>query len=379
MQQISKLIIALSLIAMPVLALEPIMSEMPAPRLELLDQVEVPSGARLGDTCIGGLSGLTYDAEGDRFYAVADARREARFFRLRIAIITDAAGRSKLGDVAFEQAVRLKTREGMPYADDVVDPEGIAWLGDGTLWISSEGVAKRDIAPFVDRVEVSSGAWLGTASLPLDYIPRHDGERQIRGVRNNLGFEALALSPDRRQLFIGTESSLAQDDLAGLAPGDTFYGRLMQYYLEKTPRLGVNLLYPLVQPDGDVVAFGLTELLALDDQGHLLALERVARGNAGVESRIYELRFAQRSLPIAPSRVAASAGDHQSLSKRLVLDFSKVGIARENYEAMTLGPRLADGGESLLVLGDNDNPYCKSPDQLDRVRSTRLLLFRLRR
>lgn len=372
------LIVALVLITSPISAQEPGASEAPVPSVEFLDQVEIPSGARLDDACIGGLSGLTYDAESDRFYAVADARREARFFRLRIPITTDAAGRSKLGEVAFEQAILLRSREGEPYADGVVDPEGIVWLGDGTLWISSEGVATRSIAPFVDRVEAESGAWSGSVPVPLDYVPQHDGELQIRGVRNNRGFEGLASSPDRRQLFVGTEASLAQDDLTRLEPGDTFYGRLLRYHLEKPPRLGEELLYPLVQPAGDdVVAFGLTELLALDDQGHLLALERVARGSSGVESKLFELRLDERSSPAALSRAANP--DLSTPQKSLILDFDQAGLPRENYEAMTLGPRLADGGESLLILGDNDNPYCKSAEELDRVRPTRLLLFRLRR
>jgi hypothetical protein len=45
------------------------------------------------------------------------------------------------------------------------------------------------------------------------------------------------------------------------------------------------------------------------------------------------------------------------ISKTLLLDFADLGIAPDNLEGMTFGPRLADGRRLLVVISDNNfNP-----------------------
>ncbi|TVQ07718.1 MAG: endonuclease/exonuclease/phosphatase, partial [Leptolyngbya sp. DLM2.Bin27] len=54
--------------------------------------------------------------------------------------------------------------------------------------------------------------------------------------------------------------------------------------------------------------------------------------------------------------------------KQLVLDFADTPLAVDNLEGMTLGPRLPDGSQSLIVVSDNN---------FEGDRATQLLLLRL--
>ncbi len=357
----------------------------PAISLDYLSEYNLPGGTLFQDTCIGGLSALHYDPEGDRYFVLSDGRRGARLYTLRIEIAEGGAAGAeaeengpRIAGVTFERVVRLHTREGTPYPDDRVDPEGFALIGPETAYVSSEGVARDGVPPFIDLVDVESGAWLGTVPLPPGFRPDHDGEVQVSGVRNNLGLESLSLSPDRRHLYAASESALAQD-AAGLAAGAEHFARLLRFELEPSPRLAQQYLYPLTMPEGDILVHGLVELLALDDAGRLLAMERTYGHDVGLSVRLFEIRIPERSRGADRSRLGPEASSLPVLAKRQILDFGELPILLDNLEGLTFGPRLEGGGETLLVVGDNDNTECLPPTSLSDLRFTKFLLFRLRR
>ncbi len=368
--------------------------------LELLSEYNMPGGTRFEDTCVGGLSALHHDPLTGRYFALSDGRRDARFYTLRIEIVEgDAAAEDKRPQirlVTFDSVVRLKTREGLPYPQDRVDPEGFVLFGTGSAYVSSEGVARDGVPPFVDLVATDTGAWLATVPLPPAFRPNPGGEARTAGVRDNLGLESLSLSPDRRHLYAASESALVQD-AAGIAAGDEHFARLLHFELE-APRPGTEpvpgwapgsrvagqYLYPLTMPEGDILVHGLVELLALDDAGHLLAMERTYGHDAGLTVRLFEIRLTQTRGPEALSRIerprlSPETSSLPVLDKRQVLDFGRLPIMLENLEGLSFGPRLADGSETLLVLGDNDNTECRPLTSLSQMRPTKFLLFRLRR
>ena len=354
--------------------------------LQLLSEVNIPGGTWFEGTCVGGLSALHYDPAGDRYFAVSDGRRGARFYTLRIEIVPgldpDGEDRPRIAGVTFEGVVRLETREGLPYPDDRVDPEGFVLRDATSAYLSSEGVARDGVPPFIDVVHVGTGAWLATLPLPMAFRPRHDDGTQTTGVRNNLGLESLSLSPDRRHLYTASESALAQD-AEGIAAGVRHFARLLHFEDRARPggepewALAGQYLYPLTMPEGDVVVHGLTELQALDDSGRLLALERTFARDVGLTVRLFEIRLSETRSQVDRSRLSPAARALPVLDKREVLDFAELPILLENFEGLTFGPRLEDGSRTLFVLGDNDNTECLPPTSPSQLRSTRFLLFRL--
>lgn len=344
-------------------------------RLTYLATATLPAGTTFEGTCVGGLSALTGGADG-RYWSPSDSRLDARLYGLRIAVVEAADGSAAAPELnmTVESVARLHSREGEPYGERRIDPEGLAWVRPGAAWLSTDGVTTEGVAPAIDLVDLATGEWLMSAPVPESFRPRSTPAGSV-GIRYNLGFEALTLTPDGRFLIAGTEAALEQDPAPDIA-GATSHARLLVYRLDETPHLVGQALYPLDRPAGDLVVHGLSELLALDDDGRFLALERTFLRDRGFVNRVFELR-----LPSPPSDLAA--GDEPAaplpVVKRLVADFADLGLPLQNYEALAFGPRLRGGAETLLVLADNDKPSC--PPRADHIPilPSRLLLFRLER
>ncbi|MEO1068997.1 MAG: esterase-like activity of phytase family protein [Cyanobacteria bacterium J06638_6] len=168
------------------------------------------------------------------------------------------------------------------------------------------------------------------------------------------------------RLFVATESTLVQDYVDD--PSQPLNTRFLHYLIgDDQTTLIAEHRYPLdLEPTG-AVANGLTELLAIDPGGHFLALER-AFGLRGVQVKLFQLATGGAT---DISSVVSLAGDVSGISpirKQLVLDFDETPLAVDNLEGMTLGPRLPDGSQSLLLVSDNN---------FDGDRTTQLILLRL--
>lgn len=81
------------------------------------------------------------------------------------------------------------------------------------MWISSEGVFPRDdngnqlFDPFINKFDLE-GQQTAVLPVPEKFLPTEDG---TRGIRSNLAFESLTITPDRRFLYTATEGALVQD------------------------------------------------------------------------------------------------------------------------------------------------------------------------
>src|SRR5262249_16228700 len=115
-----------------------------------------------------------------------------------------------------------------------------------------------------------------------------------KGVRNNLAFESLTVSPDGRSLYTANEAAMLQDGaVSGL--GTRSPVRIVRY--DRASRLPLQeFLYhvdpiPAVpNPPSGAKDNGLVDLIAVDNNGTLLALERSFAAGVGNTIRIYEVR-----------------------------------------------------------------------------------------
>ncbi|NJK36057.1 MAG: phytase [Oscillatoriales cyanobacterium SM2_2_1] len=360
-------------------------------RVEFLGQATFPTGTPVLDgTSVGGLSGITYDATNNRYYSLADARSgpndgPARFYTLNIDL---SSGRLNQSGVTFTGVTRLRDGGGNLFAANALDPEGIALLGSN-LYISSEGQVPGAIAqaqaPFVNRFDLSNGQQNQVLPVPGKFTPvindannngTLDAGEQTAGIRNNLAFESLTLTPDQKVLYTATENALVQDGGAASTTG-TSRSRILKYNLT-TGQPEQEYLYItdpvalLPNPSTGFATNGLVELLAIDDRGTLLALERsfsVGLPGTGNTIKLYEIKVDKATdISGIGSLSALSSTDLAALvpvQKRLLVNFDNLGITTglDNVEGMTLGPRLADGRQSLILVSDNNF----SPTQFTQV------------
>jgi hypothetical protein len=328
--------------------------EPPCPRFSFLGQTTLATGLRFEDTEVGGLSGLVYDPDREVFFALSDdrgteaARGPARIYTLEIVL----EGQPPSIRVRVLGVTALRDRNGEPFEPGSLDPEGLALTPSGTFLVSSEGDASRGVAPFV-REFARDGSMLRSFSVPAAYLPADSV-----GVRSNLGFEALATTPDFSTVFVGTENALVQDgpkaDLRRGSPSrilryDPASGRPVAEYLYLTEPVAA----PPLPPSGFSAA-GLVELLALDAD-RLLALERSYSDGVGVTARLFAV-----SLGDATEITGRRSVDPESVrpaAKRLLVDLTDLGVPLDNLEALAWGPDLPDGRRTLLILSDNNfNP-----------------------
>ena len=334
--------------------------------LELLGETAIPGTAQIDGVPLGGLSGLAFDARSGKYLALSDDRSEngpARFYRLAIelpaarsAATTSAAEPSPPPHpliVTVEAAIPLLAGDGAPFPRRGLDPEGIA-LGRERIYVSSEGEAKVGQAPFVDEFDLA-GHFVRELPLPARYRPVVG---QAVGVRDNLGFEALSLSPDGRYLFAGAENGLAQEGPAA-APGVNSRARILRWDLERSGApeeyLYVVEAVSVTPPEpADVIVNGLVEMIALDHD-QLLTLERQWVPGVGIEMKLFAV-----SLAGAPNLATVDAPASLALptaKKTLLLNFAALGLPLDNFEGMAFGPPAADGRRPLvLVSDDNFNP-----------------------
>ncbi len=344
---------ALLLAALASMALvPPLDAESAIGNLELLGLVTIPAGSEIEGTPLGGLSGITYDPELDRYYAISDDpsnRSPARFYTLTIDL---TGGRLEAGGVEIEGATVLTDPSGQPFAKRVIDGEGIALTPERTLLISSEGNIRHGVPPSIREFDLDGGE-LREYRLPKKFLAK---KRKPWGTRHNTAFEALTWHPSGQAFVTATENALVQDgpeaDLDQSSPV-----RISRFQFEsgKLEADHVYLVEPVAEPPADEDGFrtnGLVELIALGN-GEFLALERSFSAGVGNVVRLFLVSIddadnVRRRKRLDGRKKVATA------SKRLLLDFGDLGVAPDNLEGMTFGPRLADGRRSLIVLSDDN-------------------------
>jgi phospholipase/lecithinase/hemolysin len=343
----------------------------------------IPSGAagtvNGQQVALGGLSGVTYDAVNNRYYAISDDRSSnARFYTFTLDPVTNA--------VTFTNVVQLKNINGNPFAVNSLDTEGIALTSNGTILISSEGEVRPDLGasrvtnPFIKEFNLTTGQEIGSLPVPNKFLPVlqdtnnnnvvDTGDTQTSGVRNNLAFESLTITPDQKTLFTATESALFQDGAISTTTTSS-RSRIIQYNLV-TGQPEKEYLYvtdPIAKsPTGGTAADnGLVDLLAIDNRGTLLALERSFAVGQGNKIKIYEITLQGatdiNTVDSLSSLNANQLSAIQPAQKRLLLNLDSLNLPNsdgnhptgtDNIEGLALGPKLADGTQSIVLVSDNN-------------------------
>lgn len=348
--------------------------------IEYLNELQLPSQEVAGTT-LGGISALAYDRQDNHLYALSDdhGSGQARVYQLELSL-DETGDRPRLSGVSVTGVTGLKDPQGSPHSGSF-DPEGLGLTPWGSLFVSTEGNPAQGLGPGIFEFDRETGVERRSLPIPSKFIPAFtvpeadssEPPRQRQGVQPNQGFESLSLSPtgstpgDPLRLFVATEGPLLQDRTAA-SLNATPRNRLLHYYLgEGPPLLLAEHLYPLEPLPGGLF-HGLSEILAIDGEGHFLSLER-ALTPIGFDAKLFQITLAGASdISGTPSLRGNLLRGIEPIQKQLLLDLTSLGITLDNLEGMTWGPRLADGSRSLLLISD---------DNFKSFQKTQLLLFRV--
>jgi hypothetical protein len=309
--------------------------------VDLLGFSDALDGARFADTDVGGLSALAYDAASGGYRGVVDNEGEtpARVYTLAIPL-ADAG----LGTPAVTGITPLRDTAGIAFTGRTSDNEGLALLPSGELLVASE------TEPSIRRFG-PDGALRGELPVPARFLVAPRGE-----ATNNLTFESLALAPGGARLYTATEGPLRADGFTGDLRGRlriVRYGRTTEGDFAPDAQF-----FYLAEP-----AQGVADLAALGDTD-LLVLERGFIPGRGNTVRIF--RVSPTGATDVSDREGLATAGVAPLAKTLLVDLAACppGTARapaqqptpllDNFEGLALGPRLADGRQTLLLISDNN-------------------------
>ena len=276
-----------------------------------------------GATDAAELSGITYDG-GSTYYAVGD--NGAKSIWQLATVLAAGFGWVNSGAVT----------NGISAAGLGSDSEGIALRpGTGTVWIADESTST------ISEFSLGTGAKVGSVPVPEIYRPAN--------VQNNLGLEALSYGAGK--LWTANEEALKSDGALSTTRSGSWV-RIQEFggddfapggqYAYRTEP--IRAMSPFIT----VERSGLVDLLALPD-GRVLSLERELGGFLpSFRTRVYMLDFsAATDVSALPS---LTAGGFTPVRKTLL--WQSVFLTN-NFEGITLGPRLSDGTYSVLLVSDD--------------------------
>lgn len=288
---------------------------------------------------------------GNRYALVSDKEAVAGYYPIDIEL--DARN----GKVKRVEAHPFRPqRKGTAAAPDCGrDCEGVVYVPQShTLFISGEG----------DQ-EVMEYTLEGMPTGRSLYIPIGLGSSKIYP---NYGFEALAYDTAAGRFWTTTESTLKADGKpAGADNRVPNLLRLQSFGSDLRPEAQYTYLTDAPEALGSpaLYAFGVPALTVLPD-GRLLVMEReffVTPAHVGswVNTKLYVVDPAQgepTAIGDTPERLREKA-----LTKTLVASFDThmklINWRLANYEGMCLGPRLADGRQTVLLVSDSQGGYGK--------------------
>ncbi len=339
--------------------------------VEFVAQHEIPK-EEFQDTVVGGLSAIAYNREQDLFYVLSDDRGKlspARFYTFKLTV-QQTNQQIQIASFKPEKVTILLDENGQQYLTGKIDPEGLALSPRNTVFISSEGNPTKNILPFIAEYDLATGKKLSDLPLPSIYLVNEKSQ----GIQENLSFEPLTINrtglpQDPFRVFTATESALRQDQSPSSDSEERVRSRFLHYVVNPVgmPIVVAEHLYLLDPAPVETISNGLTELIALKTEGYFLSLERTY-GFTGAGAKIFQVVIGNATDTTKIESLKGNIAQIQPLRKKLLFNLQDLGIYLDNFEGMTIGPRLPDGSQSLLLISD---------DNFNDEQVTQLFLFRL--
>lgn len=336
-----------------------------------IGQQILPTGTAAFSTQVGGLSSIDYDAATNRYLAISDDRANStlggaitdnrvRFydFSLNLTQFSRSNTPGNAG-VTVDAVTFIKKPDGSDFGALQADPEGIRVLGNSVYWSNEGSRTAASLQNPTVRVMDRTGTHVSELSVPSKFFPAGSNST-APGIRNNLAFESLTISPDGSRVYTAAESALVQD--GGIATaGSGSSARVIEF-----DRAGGNALaefvYPVSpipiapNPPGGFADNGLVEMISLGDR-QFLALERAFAVGTGNSIKLFHADARQATDVAAADSLATF--DYIPMSKTLLLDLGTLknadgsALVLDNVEGMTFGPTF-DGKPTLILVSDNN-------------------------
>jgi hypothetical protein len=249
------------------------------------------------------------------------------------------------GGLLYELAIGVDASSGQIVSRSVVGSLALAAGSDleGLVYFALGGsvLASDEVGPAIRRYQLSDGAVLGSVAVPAIFSQ----------IRPNFSLESLsqraAAHPANDALWTANEEALVVDGPLSTSSAGTIV-RLQRYDASLTPD-GQWAYVTDPYPGGPFLGqqrSGVADLLALEN-GELLVLER-SFSDQLFRARIYQVDLGGATDTSALTSLATDP--FTPVTKTLLWQVAGV---TQNYEGLAVGPPLAMGDRSLLLVADD--------------------------
>lgn len=281
------------------------------------------------------LSGITY-AGGNTYYAVADDNGpEGGLYQYTVAVSED-------GKSVTSQSISTNNVIKLP---NTYDLEGVAFdPATGNVWAADE---TRET---IKEYDPETGAVVSELEVPAIIKNYNVG---------NYGMESLAITGDGLTMWTANEEALTCDG-SRASPTNTTTVRLVKFVRETVrDKFKLTAMYPyttdnLLHETCSSCRHGVADIVALPDDS-LLVLERdYSKWGTLPDDFAYSIYRVTK----ADLAAATEIKDVPSLKTATWTAVKKTKIVEDinlkfvNYEGLCLGPRLANGDLSMLLVSD---------------------------
>src|SRR6218665_142930 len=321
--------------------------------LKFLDEYVIPYNLPFEHTLVGGLSGIDYDAAGQRYFIISDERSfssPARFYTADI-VINDY----KIDTIRFTSTHSLKQPDGSVFpsfkqnAQRTPDPESIRYNArtKSLLWTSEGDRAVREgkmiyQSPYVYEMDLQ-GNFKDSFFIP-DNLKMYAEEK---GARENGVFEGSSFDDTYKWLYVSMEQPVYQD---GAIPTTTSQGAPIRItkYNSRTKKAVAQYAYQLdkvatePKPANGFFINGLDEILWIGNNRFLLLERSYSTGTPQNTIKVF-LADISGATNILNRESIAGSNDYSLVSKKLLLNLNDLNRFVDNVEGITLGPVLPNG------------------------------------
>lgn len=313
-------------------------------KVKFLSEYVLPASTTTNDTQVGGLSGI--DFYNGMYYLVCDDSDVPRIYEATITINSN-----QISNISIDKVVKLQDDF------DVLDMESIRFNSySNQILIISEGDINNKKDPTLIAFDLR-----GNIKDRFN-IPEAFKANSFQKPRHNATLEGLCISFDKRGYWIGMELPLEADGPEPKATKTkspvrvTFLGaksrgpeKQFGYFLDPVAK----------KPSGNFSINGLTDLLEYN-KGMFLIIERSYSSGLRDQGNTVKLfkadaRNATNTLQMGSLKDV----DFSPAKKELLLDFEDIrgqltNHSVDNIEGITLGPKLPNGHQTLIVVSDNN-------------------------
>ena len=278
------------------------------------------------------------------YMAIIDDRSELASARM---VKLDIEFKNNNLDVKPISTIILKENN-QPYKLNTIDAEAIALIGNDYA-ISSEGSYRGDLRspPFI-KLYNQNGDYQKSIEFNKDrYIPESKGP-MTKGIRPNLGFESLSLSPSGQYLFTVNEAALRQDanddyydeNLVRLSRIDIKTNIAQEFAIKLD-----NVFHEKVNGQN-----GISDILAISNE-EILILERA--WISSIKKQVVVIYKVQLDDNALVTNIDKLSSQTQTLKKIKIFDFKDSEHKPDNLEILCFGPMINEH-QTLIVASDNN-------------------------